>query len=829
MFRVYAPRVPTLLRFVLLSFVACAALVTPASAQTEPLPSIEDYTEGMESQPGFFPVHWDARGGRLLLEVQRLDESFLYMTSLATGVGSNALGLDRGMISGVFIARFNRVGPRVMLALDNPGFRAEIDGTDALVRSVEESFPTSTVGAFEIVAEQDGRVVVDATAFFLRDAINATARLQSQGAFRLDGERSAIYLPRTKAFPENTEIEASLTFASDSPSREIQRHTPDGRALTIRQHHSLARLPDDEYVPRAFDPRIGLFGVSYYDFGKGFDEDYPTQLAMRHRLVKADPSADRSRAVEPVVYYLDPAVPEPYRAAFKEGGGWWNEVLEAAGFIDAFQVVDMPADMDPMDARYHVIQWVHRTEEGSSIGPSLVDPRTGEIIKAAVRMDSYRSLANYNKYAGAVGVDGDWFAGSAPGLSAEEYVMSRRRQHSAHEIGHTLGLAHNFIAIADGRASVMDYPAPLIELTPDGVLDVTAGYRAGAGAYDTLAIRYAYEPTPDGMTEEQFLGGLLAEAQQDGWRFITNPDAGNDNSYPDATWWTNGADPLDELERVMAVRDVMIAQFDERAIEVGEPMHKLWRRFAPVYFHHRATYEAAIKTIGGMEYRYGVRGDVTPVTRLLPAPEVERAMEVLAEVLDPTALTIPEDVLAMMAPRSFGWIDGGTQWETAASPAFDQIGAARTLASEVVGGVLHPRRAARVVAFNARDSSLPALEVVVAWLVDSAWDRSDADGAEALGRVVQRVVVDELLDLGSNSTATVEARAAAEWGLRRILEKPRGASVADVAHRAHVDGDITRFLDRSWTADDASDALQGPGWSRGMAPERVGGVGRGGG
>ena len=815
-----------LLRSAVLQLVICAVTALPITAQTDPLPSITEYTDGMHSQPGFFPLHWDALVGRLLVEVPTLDEPFLYLTSLATGIGSNSLGQDRGMISGSFIARFQRVGPKVLMVLDNPRFRAETDPTDALVRSVEESFPRSTVGAFEIVAEEEGRVLVDATNLFLRDATNLTAGLRSQGAFTLDRERSAIYLPRTKAFPENTEVEASLTFASAQPSFEIQAHTPDPRSLTVRQHHSLAKLPDDGYTARRFDPRIGVFATSYYDFGKGFDQDYPTQLARRHRLVKTNPSAARSPAVEPIVYYLDPAIPEPYREAFKEGGAWWNEVFEAAGFIDAFQVVDMPADMDPMDARYHVIQWVHRTEEGSSIGPSLVDPRTGEIIKAAIRMDSYRSLANYNEYAGAVGVDGDWFAGSVPGLGAEEYVMSRRRQHSAHEIGHTLGLAHNFIAVADGRASVMDYPAALIELNGGGTLDVTSGYRPGPGAYDTLAIRYAYEPTPAGMTEEDFLSGLLAEAQADGWRFITNPDADIGNAYPDATWWTNGADPLDELERVMAVREVMIDQFDQRAIEPGEPMHKLWRRFAPVYFHHRATYEAALKTIGGMEYRYGVRGDPTPVTRLLPAADVRRAMDVLSNVLAPDALAIPEAVLAIMAPRSFGWIEGRTEWQTAASPAFDQIGAARTLASEVVGGILNPRRAARVVAFSARDPSLPTLEDVVTWLVDSTWDRSEPAGAEALERVVQRVVVDELLDLASNSAASVEARAAAEWGLRRIVEKPRATSVVAIAHRTHVDGDITRFLERSWDADDRTDPLPGPGYSQGTPPERVSGARR---
>ncbi|NNF26071.1 MAG: DUF5117 domain-containing protein, partial [Gemmatimonadetes bacterium] len=585
-----------------------AVLTAAAPLEAQPdtdegLPSIAAYTEGMEANPGYFPFYWDGRGGRLLLEIDRWDEPFLYLTSLATGVGSNALGLDRGNIQTAHVARFERVGPKVMFVLDNPRFRAETDPTETLERSVEESFLTSTVGGFTVVAEEDGRALVDATSFFLRDVVGVAARLQAanQGTYRLIADRSALYLPRTRAFPQNTEVEASLTFESERPGGEIQRHAPDGRAMTLRQHHSLVMLPDDGYETRRFDPRIGVFGIGYYDFGKPFDADYQTMLARRHRLVKADPSAEMSEPVEPVIYYLDPAVPEPYRTAFKVGGEWWNRVFEAAGFLDAFRVEDMPPDMDPMDARYHVIQWVHRTEAGSSIGPSFIDPRTGEIIKAAVRMDSYRSLANYNTFAGAAGVDGDWYAGAPPGVDGEEFVMMRRRQHSAHEIGHTLGLAHNFIAISDGHASVMDYPAPVVELR-DGRLDLSGAYRAGPGAYDTLAIRYAYASPPPGQDEDAFLSQLLLEAQERGWRFITNPDAGADNSHPDATWWVNGNDVLDELERVGEVRRFMIDSFDERAIEPGEPMHKLRERFAPVYFHHRATYEAAIKSIGGMEY-----------------------------------------------------------------------------------------------------------------------------------------------------------------------------------------------------------------------------------
>ena len=728
------------------------------------------------------------------------------------------------------LARFERIGPRVRLVLDNPRFRAETDATDALARSVRESFPTSVIGSFPVVAEEDGRALVDATAFFLGDALDLSGRLQraEQGTFRLDAERSAVHLPRTRAFPENTEVEASLTFVSDRPGPEIRRHTPDGRALTLRVHHSLVQLPGPGFETRRFDPRVGIFGITYYDFGRGFDQDYATGLARRHRLIKADANAAMSAPLEPIVYYLDPAVPEPYRTAFKVGGDWWNEVFEAAGFIDAFRVEDMPPDMDPMDARYHVIQWVHRTEAGSSIGPSFVDPRTGEIIKAAVRMDSFRSLANYNTFAGAAGVDGDWYAGAPPGVDGEEFVMMRRRQHSAHEIGHTLGLAHNFIAIGDGHASVMDYPAPVVEVR-DGALDLSGAYRDGAGAYDSLAIRYAYAPVPDGQDEETFLNEMLIDAQEEGWRFITNPDAGNGNAHPDATWWINGADVLDELERVLDVRRFLMAQFDERAVEMGEPMHKLQQRFAPVYFHHRATLEGAIKTVGGMEYRYGVRGDPEPATRLLPADRVWRALDLVSGALEPEELAIPERVMTLLAPRSFGWVGGRTEWSSAAAPAFDQIGAARTLAEEIVGGLLEPSRAARVVAFHARDPGLPSLEQVVERLVEDAWARPFVGSSAVLSGVVRGVVTDELLELATEPGATPESRAAAQWGLERIRDHAATAlaraeaaegdagAMSSVAHAGQVLSTVTRFLERPWAAEERGTERAGPVWARGSA------------
>ncbi|MBI4546199.1 MAG: zinc-dependent metalloprotease [Gemmatimonadetes bacterium] len=837
------PRVAVLAASAPLSLLLLLTAAALPAQQQRAVPSIAEYTKGLEQRDGYFPLYWDAVRGRLLLEVPRTGEDFLYLTSLATGIGSNDLGLDRGMIQEDFIARFERVGPKLLLVLQNPSFRAETEPTEALARSVQESFPTSTVASFDIVAGEGDRALVDATAFFLRDALDLPGRLEraGQGKSRVDAERSVIHLPRTKAFPENTEVEASLTLALEAPGTEIRRHTPDARSLTIRQHHSLVKLPAPGYRPRRFDPRIGVFSVSFYDYGKPFDADLVTRLAVRHRLVKKDPSAAMSEPVEPIVYYLDPAVPEPYRSAFKEGGAWWSKVFEAAGFLTAFRVQDMPPDMDPMDARYHVIQWVHRTEAGSSIGPSFRDPRTGEIIKAAVRMDSHRSLVDYNLYAGVVpavtagagagsgtgtgagtaldvrdeflAADGalDWVAALDPNTGAEAFAMARRRQHAAHEIGHTLGLAHNFIAASYGRASVMDYPAPLIKLV-DGRIDVSDAYRAGPGAYDTIAIRYAYTEFP-AEQEAAGLEAIVQEAMSRGLKFITNPDAEPSNSYPLATWWINGSDALDELERVLEVRRVLMDRFDESALRPGEPMWRLNERFVPVYLHHRYTLDAAIKEIGGMEYRYGVRGDRLPVTQLVPAERQRRALELLLAELDAAELAVPERVLRLLAPRPFGYASDARAFATQAAPAFDQVGLARTLADMVVGGILEPRRTARVVAFHERDPGMPSLEEVMGRLVDGAWGGTPPREHAALRRAVQRAVLDALIELAADAGAAVESRAAAEWGLRRIaaaLRSARPGSPQEAAHRQLAAADIERFLDRRYEGGRRTEPLRPP-------------------
>lgn len=770
-----------------------------ASAQQ----SIRDYTKGMDKRDGYVPLYWDAAKGRLLLEVAHLGEEFLYLTSLATGLGATELGLDRGQIADEWIARFDRVGPKVHLTFANPRFRAVGSDNPALVRSVQESFPTSTVAAFDVVAEESGRVLVDATPHFLADHIGVIERLKraDQGTFALSGERSAVYLARTKAFPRNTEVEVSLTFTSREPGPLVRRHVPDGRALTLRQHHSLVQLPPDGYAPREGDPRIGNFGVAFLDFSQPFDRRYERRYIVRHRLVKKNPRAARSEPAEPIVYYLDRGIPEPYRTAFREGAMWWNRVFEAAGFVNAFRVEDMPADMDPLDARYHVIQWVHRSDPGFSIGPEFVDPRTGEILKAAVRMDSYRSLTDFNIYAGTIPaaepVDdalGTWLASLDPNVTAEAFTMARRRQHAAHEVGHTLGLSHNFVAASYGRASVMDYPAPLIRLV-NGQLDLSDAYRNGPGAYDSIAIRYAYTEFPTDQ-EEAGLQAIVSEAMARGIRFNADGDNATWSSYPEVTQWINGADAVEELTRVMAVRRRLIEQFDASAIREGEPMVWLNYRFVPVYLHHRYSLDAAIKAVGGMEFRYAVRGDPLEPTRIIPPARQRRALELVLDALDPAELAIPERVLQLMAPRAYGvdtdeWFLGSDAY-----PAFDQIGAARMVADMAIGNLLAPRRAARLVAFHARQEESPSVEEVVGRIVERTWVVPQGN---AVRRAVQRVVVDRLIDLAASADATVEARAAAEWGLRRILDIIQNQDLVlpnEEAHRGLTWADIDRFLTR---------------------------------
>ena len=814
---------PRLVIALLIAVVTLPAL--PVVAQEKPQDkTIGARTAGLQMLDGYVPLYWDALNGKMLMEISRFNVEFLYQVSLPTGVGSNPLGLDRGQLGGSHVVRFERIGPKVLLVQSNYRYRA-ISPDPAERRAVEESFAQSVLWGFKVEASEGERVMVDATAFFLRDAHGVIDRLRQarQGQYRYDESRSAFYLPRTKAFPKNTEVETILTFSSDAETGPLVRDTvPSPQSLTVREHHSLVELPDNNYKPRKLDPRVGVHGITFYDYASPITEPVEKRWIARHRLQKKDPSAAVSEPVKPIVYYVDNGAPEPIRSALVEGASWWNAAFEAAGFKNAFQVKVLPEGADPMDLRYNMINWVHRSSRGWSYGGSVTDPRTGEIIKGNVTLGSLRIRQDYligtgliPLYAGAGQGEGEcefgavadleYLADLDPSTDAAAMSLARIRQLSAHETGHTLGLAHNFAASTYGRASVMDYPAPMVEIK-NAKLDLSNAYAVGIGAYDKFAIKYGYAEIAQGANEATALERILEEGVTAGMLFISDADARPPGAaHPLASLWDNGDDPIAMLRHEMDVRRIGLSQFGLSSVPVGTPLSLLEAKLLPLYLHHRYQLQAAVKSVGGVNYTYAVKtasgANPGKVQEIVSPARQRDALAAVLETIKVEALAIPPRILDLIPPRAFGYEGGTTElFSKRTDPTFDPIAAATIAADFTVSGLLEPHRAARLIEFHALNNASPDFKEVVDALVGATWKTvapKNAYHAE-IARAVQSLTITELMDLAADPSAAPQVRAVATQALREVnawLKLPASPAI-NAAHRSATREDIERFLAR---------------------------------
>ena len=674
----------------------------------------------LKSYKGFFDFYYEESTDKIYLKVKQLKQEFLYINSLASGVGSNDIGLDRGQLGQERLVYFQKAGNKLLLVQPNLDYRANTDN-ELERKSIEQAFAKSVLFGFKILEEKDNTYVIDLTAFLMQDTHGVSETLQAldEGSYGIDASKSALSLERTKAFPKNVEFEALLTFKGKPSGRNLSTVTPTPSLVTVIQHHSFIELPDNKYKPRKFDPRSGTISMSFMDYATPIQEPMKQTYVIRHRLEKKNPSASISEAKEPITYYLDSGTPEPVRSALLDGARWWNEAYEAIGFKDAFQVKMLPPEADPMDCRYNVIQWVHRSTRGWSYGASVIDPRTGEIIKGHVSLGSLRIRQDF-KIAQALM--------NAPFRNSDDnyqpmldMALARIRQLSAHEVGHTLGFAHNFAASTNNRASVMDYPHPKITIKNEQI-DFSEAYDIGIGEWDKVTVAYSYSEFDKNANEKEALNSILKQAQDDGLRFISDYDArASGGAHASAHLWDNGGNAADELSQVLEVRAKAIANFSKDNIRNFETYSELEDVFVPLYFYHRYQTEATSKLIGGLDYNYALKGDGQFTTKSIESEQQKIALNVLLKTISAKILAIPKDKLSLFSPRAFGYYKTRESFKGKTGVAFDPFSAANTASDMTLKFLIHPQRANRLVLQMSLDDKQLSLDEVFDSIIKSTF------------------------------------------------------------------------------------------------------------
>jgi len=644
---------------------------------------------------GFFDFYYDIKTDKIYLEVENLNSDFLYISSLATGIGSNDIGLDRGQLGSERLVSFQKSGNKLLLIQPNLSFRA-ITKNKAEENSIKQAFAKSVIFGFKILETNDDKYLVDFTSFLMQDKHGVADRLKlaKQGVYSIDKTKSAIELNHTKSFPKNSEFEALLTFSGKPTGKLITSGvSPDPSLISVVQHHSFIELPDNEYKPREFDPRSGALAISFMDYATPVEDEITKKYITRHRLEKIDPNLEYSEAKEPIIYYLDPGTPEPVRSALIEGATWWNEAYEAIGFKNAFQVKILPDDADPMDCRYNVIQWVHRSTRGWSYGASVVDPRTGEIIKGHVSLGSLRIRQDFLI---AQALLSKPFVDDNNNDPMLKMAIARIRQLSAHEVGHTIGFAHNFAASTNNRSSVMDYPHPLIKITNDEI-DLSEAYAEGIGDWDKVSVAYSYSEF-DSENEKVELKNILDNAYANGLRFITDSDArANNGAHANAHLWDNENDIVKGLNDILLVRNKAINDFSKFNIKSFETYSKLEDVFVPLYFLHRYQTEAVVKLIAGLDYNYATRDDNQTVVNDLSFSRQSKALASIIKTLEVNNLAIPKSKLELFPPRAYNYPRTRESFKSMTGVSFDPFSAVSTASEMSLSLLLNPERMNRLI------------------------------------------------------------------------------------------------------------------------------------
>ena len=729
---------------------------------------------------GFINYSWNDDSGDLILKVpkDKLGEEFLYVSSLAAGVGSNDIGLDRGQLSDEKVVYFYRSGKSLLLVQSNLKYRALSDNP-AEVKAVDEAFAKSVIWGFDIKDASGSTIDVDMTKFLIRDAHDVSKKLaqKKQGVYKMDKTKSVIYKEGLLNFPNNTEFEAIITFEGDGKSKWIKSVTPTPSLLSVRMHHSFIELPDDDYKPRQFHPESGFNFVGFYDYANPIGEDMMQRWINRHRLEKKNPGPGPSEAKEPIVYYIDPGCPEPVRSALMEGGAWWNQAFEAAGFIDAFQVKDLPKGAHPLDVRYNMIQWVHRSTRGWSYGASISDPRTGEIIKGHVSLGSLRVRQDYLIAQGLVSN----FNAETDDPRMLEMALARLRQLSAHEIGHTIGLAHNFASSVNDRASVMDYPHPLITVEDDGELNFSESYGVGIGEWDKRAITFGYSSVPADQSEEAYLNALILKNQQEGFLFITDQDARPKGGlHPSAHLWDNGKKPYEELNRLIVLRDSALKNLGSKSMKPGTPNSELEKVLVPTYLMHRYQVDATSKMIGGSHFSYSINTGkrinvITPVS----LEEQRRAMDALLATLDIDFLKIPQNVLDLIPPPAFGYPKNRETFSGKTGSLFDPLSAAEASANNTLEFLLAPERLARI---EMQEEGAWTLGAYLSNIVNHISSQTNVN--EDYRLMLEKLIYIHLLKLAGDQNIAKNVASAAYYQLNQLDTSMR--LLGSVKQKAHV-------------------------------------------